>query len=147
MHTTKLAALLALTASVSADFYLSNSTTCMGAFPVSQCYHGPVVFSGLSNITDYTCPKLLKAHDNFYIWNGTAGPTGSPELFARKSCGLDYEMHFVKEGQQYKGQDGSGKEVATCDVASEALVTRCPEWIGTVFFETEYLCKSDIDCT
>ncbi|TKA69075.1 hypothetical protein B0A55_08133 [Friedmanniomyces simplex] len=102
---------LALSLPISADFFLSNSTICMGAFPVSNCWHGPTVFSGVSNTTAYTCPKLFHAQASVYVWNGTAGPNGSADLYATQPCGVEGEMHFVKDGVTgYKGLNEGGGE-------------------------------------
>lgn len=145
-YTILFASLSAFTVLVSADFFLSNSTICMGAFPMQNCWHGPDVFSGVSNTTDFTCPKLMHALDNVYVWNGTAGPQGT-DLHAKKPCGVEYEMTFVKDGFKYTALDKAGQQVADCQ-EDQSLARHCPQWIGAMFFETQYRCTSDsITCT
>jgi hypothetical protein len=142
----------ALTSTVSADFFLSNSTICMGAFPMQGCRSGPNVFSGVSNVTDFTCNKLMHAMDYSYVHNGTAGPTGTPNLYAKNVCGagdLVLSKQYDTSGKDagYVAKDASGKQVATCQLDPSQFTKHCPVWIGAFFFETEYMCKSDtINC-
>ena len=143
--------LLLFALTTTADFLLSNSTICMAAFPFSTCHHGPSVLSGTSNTTAYTCPNLLHALESVYVYNGIAGPNGSPDLWAMPgACGVEGELHFVLDGVTggYKGFKGEGGEaVADCRV-EEGLARGCSQWVGEVFFESQYWCSSaSISCS
>ncbi|WPH01684.1 Hypothetical protein R9X50_00453600 [Acrodontium crateriforme] len=91
--------LSALATFTSADFFLSNTTVCMGAFPIDNCYAGVIVLSGTDYNKTYTCNDLWHAQDNAYITQGTAGPFGSWELESSHGvCGsrnLHFNMDFV----------------------------------------------------
>ncbi|TKA74603.1 hypothetical protein B0A55_05437 [Friedmanniomyces simplex] len=104
---------LALSLPASADFFLSNSTICMGAFP-----------------------------------SPTAGTAPPADLYATQPCGVEGEMHFVKDGVTgYKGLNEEGEEVADC-LEDQSLARHCSQWVGAVFFETQYRCVSgSITCT
>lgn len=79
--------------------------------------------------------------DHVYVWNGTAGPTESPERFVEQPCGVDGELHFVKDGFKYAALDKDGNEVAECQ-DDQSLTRQCSQYIGASKFETQYRCTS-----
>jgi hypothetical protein len=146
MRCTTLVAIVALAKFVAADFFLANSSICMGAFPLDHCSSGPVVLSGVNNVTEFTCPKLKHAEDNAFIWNGTAGPTGSPNLYSHNPCNDAGDLHFIKDGSGYFAEDSKGSHVADC-VEDNSFNRSCSVWIGSFFFEVAYRCTSSLTCT
>ena len=142
-----LALVIALSALVSADFIASNTTVCMGAFPLDSCYRGVVVFSGVKNTTDYTCSKLMAAEDESYITNGTMSYYGGPEVWSDDVCGHG-KLHFVKDHANYTNYialDGNGNQVADCR-NDTSLFKHCSQWVGAFFFQGMYRCTSNITC-
>lgn len=145
MRFTVLALLTFLTASVSADFLMTNTSICMGGFPFSRCITGPQVIVGVKNNTDFNCDKLMNAEDHSYINNGTAGPYGSPEVWTNDACGSG-KLKFTWDNHSYFAEDSNGNHVADC-VADSPLARKCNQWVGALFFNATYLCTSSIDCS
>lgn len=155
MRTILLTFSTALISLASADFLMSNTSICMGAFPISNCYTGPVVITGTSNTTDFTCPKLRHAEDYSYITNGTVGPHGDNVAWSDNVCGngrLKFVQYYDTEnggnGTYYAEQE-DGTHVADCKQVEDerSLFKHCDMWIGALFFTSVYNCTGSIDCS
>ena len=153
MRSITLALLTALTAAlVKADFMLSNTSICMGAFPFQSCISGPLVMTGVKNNTEFNCDKLMHAEDHSYIYNGTwkwnttsNSPSGSPHLYTNDICG-NGKLNFTWDWDTktyYGVKDGS--HVAEC-VQDGSLSRHCNQWIGATFFGSAFRCNSTIEC-
>jgi hypothetical protein len=146
MRASIVASITALATTAFADFFLANSSICFGAFPLEHCTIGPNVLTGISNETDFVCPKLMHAEDNAYMWNGTAGPFGSPNLYSNNPCNNAGNLHFIKDGNGYFAEDASGSTIADC-IEDNSFNKSCSVWIGAYFFEVAYKCTSRLTCT
>ncbi|KAK5122977.1 hypothetical protein LTR85_003543 [Meristemomyces frigidus] len=164
MHFLHLTLLAALTTLASADFLMSNTSICMGAFPFANCYGntyhcprptGPVVITGTSNTTDFTCAKLMHAEDHSYITNGTAGPHGDGVVHSKNVCG-NGKLKFVQYLNETNGGNATyyaekedGTHMADCQQveAAESLSRHCNQWVGALFFTSMYNCTGTIDCS
>lgn len=146
MRFTTLSALTALTSiqSVSADFLLTNSSFCMGAFPFNTCKTGPILLTGTSNTTDFTCDRLLHAEDNYYT-NGTVALNGDPFVHADDGCGHG-KLKFTKDGYDgaYFATDAEGEHVADCVVDDPGYFRKCNDWVGGFMFSSAYRCTSSL---
>lgn len=127
----------------SADFFVSNTSVCMGTFIVQSCYIGVKVLSGVNNVTDYTCSHLVHAEDNNYIHNGTAGPWGDGRVSSEGGICDSGRLDFVKDGEGYMVNNPAGEVVGNC-VWDNSTVQHCNQWVGMLFFQSMYRCQSQI---
>ncbi|GIZ41957.1 hypothetical protein CKM354_000524000 [Cercospora kikuchii] len=139
---------------IAADFFVSNTSVCMGAFPLKRCARGPKVLSNISNTTKeapYTCSHLIHAEDNNYIHNGTMAPfTG--DLFVSSAAGIcgSGQLDFVKVGNDggYTVNDKDGAHVGDCvpekNITKPEWEVRCNQWVGMLFFATAFKCTSSV---
>lgn len=123
------------------DFYLSNTTVCLGAFPVSQCTIGPqLITPGTDYNATFTCDKLWAAQDNSYVRNGTLGPSGSLHTYSSGDVCDKGVLRFVKDDEAYKVQDSTGAELGGC-VEDVGFNRSCGEFFGRRFFGSTYKCS------
>ncbi|KAF2163717.1 hypothetical protein M409DRAFT_25903 [Zasmidium cellare ATCC 36951] len=127
----------------SADFFVSNTSVCMGSFGIAQCYTGAKVLSGTNNKTDYTCSHLVPAQDDHYLSNGTAGPFGSDHLIVNGGLCDSGKLKFVKDGEAYIVNDEDDKTVGNC-VWDNSTTRSCNMWVGMLFFQSLYKCTSSV---
>ena len=135
--------LSALVTFATADFLLSNTTVCMGAFPVSKCYNGVTVLSGTDYNASYTCPHLWNAENDAYITDGTAGPFGSMTLDSEDGICGSGKLHFVKDKESYFVEDKDGNHVGDC-VRDASSKRQCSELFGARLFESMFRCTSSV---
>ncbi|KAF2216742.1 hypothetical protein CERZMDRAFT_92814 [Cercospora zeae-maydis SCOH1-5] len=150
------AALLVFTLATptAADFLVSNTTVCMGAFPFSRCIRGVKVLSNIANDTKdapFTCSHLVRAEDSNYIHNGTMAPfTGGEAVISDGGVCGSGQLNFVKGGKDggYTVNDKDGKNVGDCvpekDDKKPELQEACDQWVGTLFFASAFKCTSSI---
>lgn len=131
-------------ATASADFYVSNTTVCMGAFIVHNCLDGAKVLSGVSNKTDYTCSHLVPAQDEHYLSNGTAGPFGSLNPVSHGGICDSGKLKFVKDKDAYIVNDENDNHLGDCVSDNSTLTRACNMWVGMVLFNTMYKCTSSV---
>ncbi|KAF2768949.1 hypothetical protein EJ03DRAFT_327907 [Teratosphaeria nubilosa] len=138
---------LSLTA---ADFLLSSTTICMGAFPLQTCIQGPVVLSDAGNLNDtFTCDKMLHAEDTSYVYNGTMN---GDFLFSNNTCGME-ALHFERNWNSVTGETSGylgfdrliGTQVAEC-VHNTTGSRHCNQWVGATFFNQSQYCSSELSC-
>lgn len=142
------AAILALTKLASADFLLSNTTVCMGAFPVDHCYPSVQIMTSTTNLTTSSCHEALVAEDYSLITNGTAGQFGSWALNTTSgTCGTK-DFYFEKDWvntTNYLVLDMDNNQLAYCTwVNQNNYYIHCNQWVGAVFFTPMYLCQGSI---
>ncbi|EME46874.1 hypothetical protein DOTSEDRAFT_33406 [Dothistroma septosporum NZE10] len=143
--------LTALTSLVTADFFISNTSVCMGAFMVQNCYHGAKVLADATDINKtYTCPHLVPAEDAHYIRNGTAGPYGDERIFSDGGICDSGKLYFEKTytGQMadergYSVKNEQGETVADCQW-DNSTSRQCNHWVGMLYFATMYRCTGSI---
>ena len=165
MRTSVLPVLATILASASADFYVSNTTVCMGAGPfLSHCTRGVNVLTNISNGTKdeapFTCSNLIHAEDNNYIHNGTMAPVNG-SLYVSSANGVcgSGQLNFEKDwhgidgviggpGHAYIVTDKDGKHVGDCvpemNATAPARHTQCNQWVGVLYFATAFRCNSTI---
>ncbi|USW48967.1 hypothetical protein Slin15195_G022860 [Septoria linicola] len=156
MRLSSLAVLTAYLSSASADFFVSNTSVCMGAFLISHCTHGVKVLSNVANDTKeapYTCDHLVHAEDNNYIHNGTMTPFLGDDFVSSASgiCGSG-QLDFIKDPASREGayivNDKEGKHVGDCvpekNASAPAIQQRCNQWIGMLFFASAFKCTSSV---
>lgn len=143
-----------LTSTASADFFVSNTSVCMGARPFfSQCTRGVKVLSNISNNTadpsPFSCSHLIHAEDNNYIHNGTMAPVrGDPYPSSVGGVCGSGQLNFVRdwESGEYVVNDVQGNVVGNCvaekNVTDPEMHVRCSQWVGMLYFATAFKCKS-----
>lgn len=127
----------------SADFFVSNTSVCMGTFIVQNCFHGVAVLSGVSNKTDYTCSHLVGAQDNHYMSNGTAGPFGSDHMVVNGGICDSGKLKFLKDGESYIVNDANDQHVGDCKWDNGTSAS-CNMWVGMLYFQSMYRCTSSV---
>ncbi|KAM3424820.1 hypothetical protein BST61_g6801 [Cercospora zeina] len=137
-----------------ADFLVSNTTVCMGAFPFSRCTRGVKVLSNVSKTTKdapFTCSHLMEAEDSNFIHNGTMAPfTGSEAVSSVGGICGSGQLDFVKGGPDggYTVNDKDGKKVGDCapekDIKKPEMEEACDQWVGTLFFASAFKCTSSV---
>lgn len=151
------AALLAILLSFAyADFWIANTTMCMGASPVRHCNPGAhLLIASNDNTTDFTCPNLRNAHDNHHL---NSSITQHKSQFAHSEGGICGEkgLKFTNTTETQNGayvynvttKDGEyrGKCVRDMDNDGNGTTRNCDMWVGGFFFRTVLRCESDI-CT
>ncbi|KAK4627357.1 hypothetical protein CLAFUW4_04165 [Fulvia fulva] len=142
--------LTTLSSLATADFFVSNTSVCMGTFLVSQCYHGVKVLTDATDFDKtYTCPHLVPAEDHHYIRNGTAGPFGGEKLVSDGGVCDSGKLFFEKthtgrsNESGYSVKDAEGKPVAECEWDNGAT-KHCNQWVGMLYFASMYRCKGSI---
>jgi hypothetical protein len=136
---------LALTSSATADFLISNSTTCQGI--PTHCIPGAQVITSANN-TDYTCSNLVSAQDNTYLRNGTIGHFGDWHLWSSNVCGhstLKFEKKADGDGYYVKGEEGAS--LGTCrsvEKVADVMGRTCDLWVTMVTFRTAFVCESTV---
>jgi hypothetical protein len=144
MRPAKATLLLAtLLTSATADFLVSNSTTCTGAFLIAHCSHGVKVLSGVDLKNDYTCDKLVPAENDNYIRNGTMAPQGSPNVRSDEGLCGSGPLDFVKDGEGYIVNDQDGNHVGDCKT-DDGMKQECDQWVGMLFFQSIFRCTSSV---
>jgi hypothetical protein len=135
------ATLLTLIASTIADFFISNSTVCHGV--PTACPRGAQVITASS--TKYNCGALVPAQDNAYLHNGTMGPFGDWQLWAKNICdsGTLSLLRRV-EDDGYDVVDGEGNAMGECSEVTDVRTAVCDLWITGIVFRTVYRCSSPI---
>ena len=125
-----------------ADFLISNTTTCLH---LSSCHHGAQILTSTSPST-YTCSYLHPAQDQHHIANGTLGPLGDDFVFANSApCGDNERLHFVRHSDDadYEVLDNGGNHMGDC-VEDESLSENCDVVVGWYSFRSMYRCSTSI---
>lgn len=130
MYTSTLLVLLATSLLANADFLITRSMTCLGAFPLHACTTGPAV---LTTLADFNCDKLEDAMNNVHIRRGTVGfyPNGTlvdPVLESDGICG-SAQLNFTEEVQGEYVVMENGNAVGNC-VFDNSTRTICPVFLG-----------------
>lgn len=139
-----------------ADFWIANTTACMGASPVRHCFPGAhILMASNDNKTDFRCGNLINAHDHYYL---NSSITQTKSQFAHSDGGVCGEKGLKFENTYEMQDDGfiynvttrdgdyKGKCVKDMDYGGNGTTAKCDMWIGGYFFRTVLRCESDI-CT
>ena len=136
---------IGLASSATADFLISNSSTCQG-FP-THCINGAQTLTS-ANTTDYTCNTLIPAQDSTYLRNGTLGPFGGLKLWSSNVCGhstLKFDKKADGDGYDVKGEEGESLgECRPIEKVADVIGKTCDLWVTTATFRSAYLCETSV---